>query len=224
METTKVYYYSDGMYSREIERKSVKCPFCGVINIPEYLFLKNVERSDFFNVFTQCTNPTCRNMFITQFSTVGVRKPVFTKILPTALPEKRTFSNIISELSPNFCEIYNQAYIAEQTNLMQICGTGYRKSLEFLIKDYLISTLPEDQHEAIKNKFLNNCIRDNISNINIKTVASRAVWLGNDETHYTRKWEDKDINDLKSIIELTPHWIESEIRTQKLLEDMPEFR
>ncbi|BFL31631.1 MULTISPECIES: DUF4145 domain-containing protein [Bacteroidaceae] len=224
METTKVYYYSDGMYSREIERKSVKCPFCGVINIPEYLFLKNVERSDFLNVFTQCTNPTCRNMFITQFSTVGVRKPVFTKILPTALPEKRTFSNIISELSPNFCEIYNQAYIAEQTNLMQICGTGYRKSLEFLIKDYLISTLPEDQHEAIKNKFLNNCIRDNISNINIKTVASRAVWLGNDETHYTRKWEDKDINDLKSIIELTLHWIESEIRTQKLLEDMPEFR
>lgn len=224
METTKVYYYSDGMYSREIERKSVKCPFCGVINIPEYLFLKNVERSDFFNVFTKCTNPTCRNMFITQFSTVGVRKPVFTKILPTALPEKRTFSNIISELSPNFCEIYNQAYIAEQTNLMQICGTGYRKSLEFLIKDYLISTLPEDQHEAIKNKFLNNCIRDNISNINIKTVASRAVWLGNDETHYTRKWEDKDINDLKSIIELTLHWIESEIRTQKLLEDMPEFR
>lgn len=224
METTKVYYYSDGMYSREIERKSVKCPFCGVINIPEYLFLKNVERSDFFNVFTQCTNPTCRNMFITQFSTVGVRKPVFTKILPTALPEKRTFSNIISELSPNFCEIYNQAYIAEQTNLMQICGTGYRKSLEFLIKDYLISTLPEDQHEAIKNKFLNNCIRDNISNINIKTVASRAVWLGNDETHYTRKWEDKDINDLKSIIELTLHWIESEIRTQKLLENMPEFR
>lgn len=224
METTKVYYYSDGMYSREIERKSVKCPFCGVINIPEYLFLKNVERSDFFNVFTQCTNPTCRNMFITQFSTVGVRKPVFTKILPTALPEKRTFSDIISELSPIFCEIYNQAYIAEQTNLMQICGTGYRKSLEFLIKDYLISTLPEDQHEAIKNKFLNNCIRDNISNINIKTVASRAVWLGNDETHYTRKWEDKDINDLKSIIELTLHWIESEIRTQKLLEDMPEFR
>lgn len=197
--------------------------FCLYITVLAF-FQKNVERSDFFNVFTQCTNPTCRNMFITQFSTVGVRKPVFTKILPTALPEKRTFSDIISELSPNFCEIYNQAYIAEQTNLMQICGTGYRKSLEFLIKDYLISTLPEDQHEAIKNKFLNNCIRDNISNINIKTVASRAVWLGNDETHYTRKWEDKDINDLKSIIELTLHWIESEIRTQKLLEDMPEFR
>lgn len=43
METTKVYYCSDGMYSREIERKSVKCPFCGVINIPEYLFLKGIK-------------------------------------------------------------------------------------------------------------------------------------------------------------------------------------
>lgn len=45
METTKVYYCSDGMYSREIERKSVKCPFCGVINIPEYLFLKNRHKT-----------------------------------------------------------------------------------------------------------------------------------------------------------------------------------
>lgn len=72
-------------------------------------------------------------MFITQFKE-GATFAKFIKILPTALPLKRTFSNIISELSPNFCEIYNQAYIAEQTNLMQICGTGYRKSLEFLIK------------------------------------------------------------------------------------------
>ena len=79
-------------------------------------------------------------MFITQFSTVGVRKLSLQKFCPLALPEKEPLSDIISELSPNFCEIYNQAYIAEQTNLMQICGTGYRKSLEFLIKDYLIST------------------------------------------------------------------------------------
>ena len=223
METVRVNYYRGSFYSCEIENKSITCPFCGVVNIPQYIFLKESEDNSSLNVFTQCTNPQCRNMFITQFKE-GASFAKFIKILPTALPLKRTFSNIISELSPNFCEIYNQAYIAEQTNLMQICGTGYRKSLEFLIKDYLISITPEDQHETIRNKFLNNCIRDNISNINIKTVASRAVWLGNDETHYTRKWEDKDINDLKSIIELTLHWIESEIRTQKLLEDMPEFR
>ena len=134
------------------------------------------------------------------------------------------FDDEIKEVSQEFITIYNQSLRAETIGLNKIAWVWFRKSLEFLIKDYLISITPEDQHETIRNKFLNNCIRDNISNINIKTVASRAVWLGNDETHYTRKWEDKDINDLKSIIELTLHWIESEIRTQKLLEDMPEFR
>lgn len=152
-------------------------------------------------------------MFITQFSTVGVRKPVFTKILPTALPEKEplvtlylNYLQFLWNIQPSIYSRTNQPH----ANLWY----WLQKILRISNKDYLISTLPEDQHEAIKNKFLNNCIRDNISNINIKTVASRAVWLGNDETHYTRKWEDKDINDLKSIIELTLHWIESEIRTQ----------
>lgn len=134
-------------------------------------------------------------------------------------------TDVVKDLVENQGKKYDVCVAIGPMIMMKlICGTGYRKSLEFLIKDYLISITPEDQHETIRNKFLNNCIRDNISNINIKTVASRAVWLGNDETHYTRKWEDKDINDLKSIIELTLHWIESEIRTQKLLEDMPEFR
>lgn len=143
METVRVNYYRGSFYSCEIENKSITCPFCGVVNIPQYIFLKESEDNSSLNVFTQCTNPQCRNMFITQFKE-GATFAKFIKILPTALPLKRTFSNIISELSPNFCEIYNQAYIAEQTNLMQICGTGYRKSLEFLIKDYLISITPVD--------------------------------------------------------------------------------
>ena len=36
-----------------------------------------------------------------------------------------------------------------------------------------------------------------IDDSNIKNVAKRAVWLGNDETHYIRKWEDKDLSFLK---------------------------
>lgn len=64
-------------------------------------FLKESEDNSSLNVFTQCTNPQCRNMFITQFKE-GATFAKFIKILPTALPLKRTFSNIISELSPNF--------------------------------------------------------------------------------------------------------------------------
>jgi len=71
---------------------------------------------------------------------------------------------------------------------MEICGVGYRKSLEFLIKDYLIGRAPEGEGqaaavEAIKKKFLGTCIKEDIEDANIKLVAQRATWLGNDETH-----------------------------------------
>jgi hypothetical protein len=117
--------------------------------------------------------------------------------------------------------IYNQAYFAEQINLDQICGVGYRKSLEFLIKDYLISKETEKQvKENIRKKFLNNCIQDHVQNDNIKNVAKRAVWLGNDETHYVRVWANKDVKNLKQLIDLTVRWIENEVETERVLQEM----
>jgi hypothetical protein len=53
-------------------------------------------------------------------------------------------------------------------------------------------------------------------------VAKRAAWLGNDETHYIRKWEDKDLDDLKKLIKLTVLWIEMEQMTKDALVEMPE--
>lgn len=54
----------------------------------------------------------------------------------------------------------------------------------------------------------------------VKSCATKAVWLGNDETHYERKWEDRDINDLKILIQLTLHHIESELLTEKFEMEM----
>ncbi|MGH9690457.1 MAG: hypothetical protein ACRD4C_05105 [Candidatus Acidiferrales bacterium] len=60
-----------------------------------------------------------------------------------------------------------------------------------------------------------------VKNEKVKAIAARAVWLGNDETHYTRKWEDKDLEDLKNLIQLTVHWIEMEKMTASVLKEMP---
>ena len=76
------------------------------------------------------------------------------------------------------------------------------------------------KEEAIKSKPLGKCIQEDVSEAKVKKVAERAVWLGNDETHYVRKWKEKDVDDLVSLIFLTVHWIESEIETEKLLESM----
>ena len=96
--------------------------------------------------------------------------------------------------------------------MSQIAGVGYRKALEFLVKDYCSSKSPEDA-EAIKKTMLGPCIDRFVSDENIKDCAKLATWLGNDETHYIRRWEDKDINDLKALIELTASWIQTSIKT-----------
>jgi hypothetical protein len=132
----------------------------------------------------------------------------------------KLFKPSITELSPDFCFIYNEAYAAEQMELNQISGVGYRKSLEFLVKDYLIS-LNSDKAENIKNNTLGNCIND-IEDTRIKEIAKRATWLGNDETHYIRKWESKDVSHLKILIDLCINWIDTDIETKKILEDMPD--
>ena len=146
-------------------------------------------------------------------------------VMPNSTPSYREFSETINNISPSFTKIYNQSFCAEQLSLDQICGVGYRKALEFLIKDYLMNGLEDEtRKENIKKKFLSNCIQEDVSDERIKSVARRAVWLGNDETHYVRIWEDKDVSDLKKLIDLTVRWIENEVETAKLLEDMPEQR
>lgn len=53
-------------------------------------------------------------------------------------PKDIVFSDIINEISPGFVKIYNQAHEAEIRLLDDIVGGGYRKALEFLIKDICI--------------------------------------------------------------------------------------
>lgn len=125
----------------------------------------------------------------------------------------------ITKISSNFVEIYSQAHTAEHFGLDQIAGVGYRKSLEFLVKDFCISNHPGNEQE-IKTKFLGLCITEYVDDANIRECAKMAAWLGNDESHYVRKWEDKEIKDLKILIELTMAWIRNHILTAQYLADM----
>lgn len=201
--------------SRSIDIHAIECPFCHARITPNYLFLHDG------NLFAYCPNSDCNKHFVLQEYYAGL----YTMVRPNSGPARKQFSETIQRVSAEFTEIFNQAYYAEQVTLNQICGAGYRKALEFLIKDYLLSNIREDDietRERIKKKLLGNCIAEDVSNDKIKAVAQRAVWLGNDETHYVRKWTNKDVSHLKGLIELTVRWIESEVETQELIDDMPE--
>jgi hypothetical protein len=177
-------------------------------------------------VVLRCPREECRRLFVAMYSRIpGVTNASqrnywkFDRCTPIE-SSPRAFESPIPETSPSFVKIYNQAAQAESLGLDEICGPGYRKALEFLIKDYAKKT-HSGQDETIERMFLGKCISEYIEGTKIKECASRAAWLGNDETHYSRRWTGEDIASLKTLIELTVHWISSEVLTQEFLQRMP---
>lgn len=177
-------------------------------------------------VIFQCTNQRCQELFIATYTHSrniighydGQEGFQFWYVAPHSAQEA-DISEIIVEISPSFEEIYNQSLAAETHELTQLIDVGLRKVLEFLIKDYAISNNP-DKEEEIRAAFLSSCIKNYVDDPKIKSCAERAAWLGNDETHYIRVWEDKDIVDLKLLIRLTVNWVESSVLTRRYMEDM----
>lgn len=119
---------------------------------------------------------------------------------------RQVFEDSIIKLSPSFEKIYNQSHAAEASGLDEIAGLGYRKSLEFLVKDFAIHEHPDDEEE-IKKLMLSPCIKKYIDNPQIKTLVERSAWIGNDEAHYIRKQADRDVRDMKAFIQATVYFI-----------------
>lgn len=78
------------------------------------------------------------------------------------------------------------------------------------MKDYLIHKYPDDENKIKENHRFDSLIKQYVTDDKVKFLASRASWLGNDQAHYTRKWEDKDITDLKRLIKTTLYWVSAE--------------
>jgi hypothetical protein len=170
-----------------------------------------------------CPREVCRSGFIAIWANDIPTQQWFLRGLYPSTIQPSVRSRFIEGVSGSFYTIFDQAREAEHDQLTEIAGMGYRKALEFLIKDYLISKTTDDaRREQIKRKMLGPCIADDVADDRIKNVARRAAWLGNDETHYVRRWEDRDIEDLKRLIELTVRWIEMELETEEALAAMPE--
>lgn len=195
------------------------CPFCHRSITPNLVYSYR-GKEPFLHVYLSCPDHSCQESFIAYYATSGATSH-FSGRVSTGNIKDAEFKAVIHDVSSNFITIYNQAYFAEQNNLVEICGVGYRKALEFLIKDYSILRHP-DKTEEIQRKLLGQCIKDYVDDTRVKTVAKRATWLGNDETHYIRKWEGRNLTDLKLLIELTVHWIEMEKLTADFEREMPE--
>jgi len=121
----------------EIEGNPDRCPICanGIEPIDikvDFFFPDGWGRLE--RVF-RCPRQNCEDFFIARYQK---KHPngyhVLDQCVPV-VPVSIARDESIIAISPNFHEIYNQAQKAEQYGLNLIAGAGYRKSLEFLIKD-----------------------------------------------------------------------------------------
>lgn len=205
------------------------CPIChkGI----EPIFLSNHLvglDSNILQRLFMCPRNQCGRIFLANYynSLDGVYK---LKILEPQEHKEPPLPDLLKENFSDFCEIYKQAIIADEMNLKEIAGMGLRKSLEFLIKDFVIKKLKndnagEEKINEVKKSFLGTCIEKYISDSAIKRRAKRAAWLGNDETHFFKKWPEKDITDLKNLIEITISSIEAQLLDEKYQKEMEEPR
>ncbi|BEP42081.1 hypothetical protein [Variovorax sp. V15] len=172
----------------------------------------------------QCASLHCQDVFISRYKDTGrtlvggIEIYEYSSSAPVA-PLQASFPASIAEVSPNFVSIFNQAVVAEAHSLDQVVGIALRKALEFLIKDFCISQRPADE-EAIKVCALATCIENYVADPMVKQIAKRAVWIGNDETHYVRKWVARDVEDLKVLVKLTVNWIDSTLTSNRYLAEM----
>jgi hypothetical protein len=196
-----------------------ECPICRRHITPVFKFshLIGIDGSGdaSVNIVYACPSDDCQRLFIAYFKENWGRETEtysFRSCLPKSQKDPVVFKGI-KEISPSFVAVYTQSLHAEAIGLDQIAGVGLRKALEFLVKDYCSAERPENA-DAIKAVQLGTCIENYIADQNIKDCAKLASWLGNDETHYVRKWVDRDVTDLKALLGLTMSWIETSLKTK----------
>ncbi|PFM59520.1 hypothetical protein COJ48_24870 [Bacillus cereus] len=214
-------YLEIGDYEYEciIDTHIHHCPKCKHAIIPNLLGMEefyDVSKS-YYKICTTLYCPNCFNSFIAQYSfpngldDTECNHAKLDFFGPKSQSEEK-FSKIIEEISPDFIRFYNQALAAEQMDLTDIAGPGYRKALEFLVKDFAIKNYP-DKKEKIEDASLSQCINNYLDNPNMIKVAHAATWVGNDQVHYKQKHIDRNIDDLKTFIKVALSYIEFTERT-----------
>jgi hypothetical protein len=189
------------------------CPHCHVVNTPQGLW--QVSSRDTDNVFVfitawTCSNQACQKIFLALYKRIN-NQFVFTRFL-NGLPKGPDWPKPIDELKEGnpkegtqagqtkFIKTYLQSLEAENNGLDEIAGIGYRKAIEYLVKDWAIKNKPEEK-DKIEKLWLGQVIT-NYYEGDLKDILERATWLGNDQAHYNKFFEEYDISILKELIEL----------------------
>lgn len=216
------YDLNDGGIRFIIRNKEIfttTCPYCNVtVKLTPINQLEKWER-DQCHGFFYC--PNCMQLvaaighltrdYISTTDRTTAYKVENLQIFPSR-HFTHSFSKEICEISPDFVEIYSQAMECKIQGYNQLVGMGFRKSIEFLITDYISKFL----EESPKGK-----LEDRIKQLGFSeedAIFADVVRLaGNDETH-TKKTTDFSIEDMIFCIDVLTQKLVANIKSRNYIE------
>lgn len=211
---------TEGQQTYHVAELPTYCPRCGEDAVPKVLGQCTLEHYEedpgwfYLNVPVKC--PNCRNVFVAEYCSdiEPSRYESYTLSLISTSPRASRstgVSDTLKTISKQFAIIYDQSKAAQDQGLNEIAGAGFRRALEFLVKDYLIHKSPGNREKYLGTP-LRSCIKDHIQHETIRSLADRAASLGNDFVHY-EAYEQRDVRELSDLIELTRRWVELQVET-----------
>jgi len=189
------------------------CPHCHITNTPHLdwqVFSKDTDDIPVYISAWTCANQLCKKVFVSQHRKVA-NDFRFSRFL-NGLPKGPDFPKPLTELksgnpkqngeieTTRFIKTYLQSLVAENSGLDELAGMGYRKAIEYLVKDWAIQNVPADK-DKIEGLWLGQVITKYYEG-DLKEILERATWLGNDQAHYNKLFEEFEIGVLKELIDL----------------------
>lgn len=202
--------------------RPARCPSCHHFSQFTLVAHATVLAGKEIEVMARCGFDGCKRGFVCSYTTDHkLLRVAPMHVVPPIIPDT------VRGISQLFEEIYSQAEFALAAGLNHIAGPGYRKAFEFLVKDYAIAKIETSPDFMSKKKAIiaapvTSVLQQYYSeNLRLQELSKRVLWLGNDETHYMRKWEEHDIRDLISLIKVVLNWIDSEYIAESAFASMP---
>jgi len=192
--------------------KPATCPDCGIgtDGVPNQLNYLTLDNNTYLFIAT-CSCTFCEKIFF--YACYRNRDQSDNASMVCIYPNvDSTYSNnVLQNISPRFIDMYNQALRSEANEDFELAAIGYRSSLEILIKDFAIAELREPKDDVVKQSLF-NAIKKYLKRKDFVNTADVIRILGNDYTHYDKKYPEHDFVILKGYMDIFLSQIETQYK------------